>query len=330
MESSKFGQVGGTTITNKETILNEIDTSINRKPPSIEYIVCLPFAYYKLPLLGIGTNFNMYGHSALRYRLMNDDGTYDDIVMNIEGKRESNLNKMVHFYRSQDYLFSAESEQGGIYNRSMLSVAYHDVPNEKIKEMHKYFQELDKKSLTGHKKFDIIFGPIWNLLGALFPIMIEKGNCAKWTSEGLKRAGVINRIHIWPKNLWITLFEECDEEKNPSVIFYERVHKIQRKYGNDIEVGSYTAPLDWVRSFTYRNPKQFADCVVRVPPGQYSAVVDVNPNPIKPNKVRNNFNSPLFIVTSSLICGYITYKTSQHGFQRFRRIMYGSNRATKN
>jgi hypothetical protein len=326
METSKFGQVDGPTIINKETILEEIDTAINRKPPSIEYIVCLPFAYYKLPLLGIGINLNMYGHSVLRYRLPKDDGTYEDIVMNIEGKREPNLNKMVHFYPTQDYLFSVDAEQGGIYNRSMLSVAYHNVPDEKIKKMHQYFQELDQKSLTGHKKFDIVFGPIWNQLGCIFPTIVERGNCAKWTSEGLKRAGVVNHVHIWPKNLWISLFEKCKEEEKPSVIYYERVHKIPRKYGKDVEIGFYTAPLDWARSFTYRNPKQFADGIVRVPLGQYHAVIEVNPNPIKPNKIRDSINSPFFIVTSTLLCGYVTYKTGRRGFQQFRRILYGPNR----
>jgi hypothetical protein len=329
METSNFGQVGGPTIKNKDTILQEIDTVINRKPPSIEYIVCLPFAYCKLPLINIGINYNIYGHSALRYRLPKDDGTYEDIVMNIQGKSKPNLNKMVHFYSTQDYLFSAESEQGGIYNRNMLSVAYHDVPEEKIKEMHKYFQELDSKSLTGNKKFDIILGPIWNNIGYIFPNVIERGNCTKWTSEGLKRAGVVSHVHIWPKNLWITLFENCKEKNKPSVIYYEKVDKVLCKYGIEDDVGSYTAPLDWFRSFIYSHPKKFADGIVRVPTDQYSAVVNVNPNPIKPNKIRDTVNSCYFMVASTLLCGYVTYKTGRYGFQRFRRIMYGSNRNNK-
>ena len=65
---------------------------------------------------------NPYGHSAVRYRLP----TGEDKVMNIVGLPGA---EMVHFLKPDDYLFgipeetkSMGSEQGGIYNRSFITL----------------------------------------------------------------------------------------------------------------------------------------------------------------------------------------------------------------
>lgn len=320
-----FGEPGGTPISNKDTILEEIDTSLNRKQPSVEYLVCLPWTQFKIPVLGIGISYNYYGHSAIRYKLPKEDGTYEDVIMNIEAKREPNLNNILKFYDAPDYLFDMTASEGGIYTRDILTVAYENVPDEKILEMHHYFEQVKDHSLTGHKQFDIMLGPIWNIFSQLFPRLSERGNCAKWTSEGLKKAGIIDSTHVWPKNIWITMFEDQKQKVKPTVVLYEKVQHCPKKYGiHDINISSYTAPFDWIRSFTYRNPKEYADCIVHVPENDYKAVVKVNHDPIKPSHIRDVMNSNIFIGTSVTVCGLISYRVSRKGLGVFRKVMYGT------
>jgi hypothetical protein len=306
-----FGVKDGTPISNKSTLLTEIDTAISRKSPSVEYIVILPFSYVGHTIFGfrLGFNYNIFGHSAVRYRLPKDDGSVEDIVMNIEGYQEPNLNGLVKFYPAEEYIAGMSSHQGGFYNRHMLTVAYDNVSDENIKKMHQYFLDLDKKSLTGHSKFDIVLGPILNKINMFFPSVVERGNCAKWTSEGLKKAGLIKHTHIWPKNLWITLFENSNEKPKPSVVLYKRITTCPQRYGdNTSEVGSYTAPFDLIRSWTYRDPKKFADCTVEVPDNDIKAIINVNKNPLYPSQTRNIMNHPAFIIGSTIVTAGLTFR----------------------
>lgn len=319
-----FGEIGGTPISNKNTVLDEIDTAINRKRPKVEYLVCLPYTQFVVPVLGWGWCYNFYGHSAVRYQLLQEDGTYKDVVMNVEAKQEPNLNNMLKFYDTPEYLFQPDSHIGGIYTRSILSVGYDDVPDENILEMHKYYESLHQKSLTGHKQFDIVLGPIWNIFSRIFPVLSERGNCAKWTSEGLKKAGIIETTHVWPKNLWITMFENPNQTVKPTVVLYQQIQHCPNKYGlNGGDIGSYTAPLDWVRSFSYRNPSKFADCIVSVPENTHKAVIQVNPQPAQPDEIRNMMNGDVFIGASVITCGFVSYRVGRRGVGLMRRIMYG-------
>lgn len=319
-----FGKSGGSPISNYDTILNEVDIVTNRSPPDVEYIVSLPFAYYGFSLFGIklGFSYNHYGHSAIRYRRINEEGEIEDIVRNIEGYRPPNLNSLVKTYNSKEYIAGMSSQQGGLYNRNMLTVGYHDVEPENIEKMHKYFNHLEEKSLTGHKKFDILLGPIINRIAYLFPTFIERGNCTKWISEGLKEAKLIEHTHIWPKSLWITLFENENQQKKPSVILYKRATNCPQRYGdNDTEVSWYTAPFDIVRSFTYRNPQKFADCIVSVPNDDIKAIPIRNDEPIQPSKIRNIMNHTAFVTTTSIITGLVTIKYGKRGYMGFINII---------
>lgn len=127
-----FGQVDGTPISNKCTILSEIDDVLEKKSPSVEYILCKPFAYIKLPF-GFGFNFNSYGHSAVRYT----DSDNNDIVMNIEGKVEGK--PMVQFYKASDYFYGTDpnkhgSQKGAMYNRDMVGIRIENVDPNDVKK----------------------------------------------------------------------------------------------------------------------------------------------------------------------------------------------------
>jgi hypothetical protein len=299
-------------ITNKSTILEDIDKAVNKKKPSIEYIVVLPYSHFRIPFTNWGVNYNTYGHSALRYSFTDDSGKVNDITMNIEAKVDRKIAtprpEIVCFYKPEDYLFTTKSQQGGIFNRSMISVAYYDVPNQNIKNMHNYFETLREESKHGKKKFDIILGPIINFARCLFPNISERGNCAKWTSEGLKVAGVINRTHIWPKNLWITLFEKQNLGYKPTVVYYKNIPDCKRLYGDPSNIISQTAPFQYIRDLTYRNPSSFADCIVSVPSGTSTAEIQINPNPIQPSPTRNIVNHPAFIITNVTLTSLLFFR----------------------
>lgn len=66
-----FGEINGTPIKNKDTILTEINKCLGKsKNPSIEYIITLPYSIVSLPYNLGGLNYNSFGHSALRFDLI--------------------------------------------------------------------------------------------------------------------------------------------------------------------------------------------------------------------------------------------------------------------
>ena len=109
---------------------------------------------------------------------------------------------MVTFVPPDEYLFGLEKgAQRGVYNRDMISVRIENVEPERIIAMDKYFQELAERGVRKEAKFDIILGPMFNLLHTILPASIlgiaERGNCAMYTSRGLKRAGLVTRTSMY-------------------------------------------------------------------------------------------------------------------------------------
>lgn len=153
-----------------------------------------PFSQFKI-FRGWGFGINSYGHAAVRYTM--PDGTQK--VMNIVG---GDGKKMVTFVDPADYLFSSEkAEQRGIFNRDIVGVRIEHVAPEKILEMDAYFRALSDRYEKQDAKFNIAFGPFFNLFRDLMPRTIvdlaERGNCAMYTSKGLKIAGVIKHWSMY-------------------------------------------------------------------------------------------------------------------------------------
>ena len=191
---NNFGELGGTPISNKDTILNEIDFELGKKP-SLEYIITYPIGLINLPF-GLGAlTYNSYGHSSLRYI----DKYGNDIIANIEAKEKNK--PFIQFYKPCEYLYGVDEKtcgaQRGVYNRNIVGIRIYDVPEENIEQMHLYILSLIEKE---HKeiKFNIVIGPILNYLKLYFPNIPEYGNCSKWTSTMLQKAGVLNKTFVWP------------------------------------------------------------------------------------------------------------------------------------
>jgi hypothetical protein len=311
--AADFGRIGGTPISNKTTVLNELDAALNKKKPKIEYLFFKPTPHITLPF-GYSISYNSYGHAAVRYQL--PDGR--DIVMNIEGK-DPNGKNMVHFYDAEEYLFGLDkqehSSQLGLYNRDIATVRVYDVPDENILAMHNYYVSLQQGYDQGKVKFNIFLGPLYNMIKNVFPNMALTGNCARWTSEGLLKAKVVTKITIWPKSIWINMFEnygitDIRSKENMSVVFYKRIPHCHHEYGagGNLYTIDAVAPLQSLRSMSYFNLQSFADAIVHVPYGSMKARVDYNPYPSQPSKIRDLVNSRYTVAASTVGTLYVLHK----------------------
>ncbi|EFC46136.1 predicted protein [Naegleria gruberi] len=90
----------------------------------------------------------------------------------------------------------------------MISFRFEEWPEEYIKQMHEYFVETQKLGDLNMAKYSMVNGPIYNLFKGFswFSGIAERGNCAYWTSNGLKIAHILNSSTMWPKYASIKLY----------------------------------------------------------------------------------------------------------------------------
>lgn len=150
-------------ISNRDTILSEINTALNRKNhPSVEYVMARPFAKFKIPGIG-GLNFNWFSHSAVIYTM--PDGTRK-VVNIVANKAES----IVDTHTPEEYLFTRHSDQGGIFNRNFISIRAYDIPDQAIIKMDEKFKEILDRSSKRNAKYAMAFGPVFNFFNTHFRV----------------------------------------------------------------------------------------------------------------------------------------------------------------
>lgn len=313
-----FGQLNGTPIANKNEILNEIDLTFGRKP-CLEYIIAYPIGYINLPF-GIGTlSYNSYGHSVLRY--VDPDG--NDVIANIEAKEIGK--SFIQFYEPKEYLFGVNPKtcgsQRGIYNRNMVGIRVYGVPKEKIVEMHEHIQKL---ILMENDKigFNIVIGPIINFINKWFPTLKfkEYGNCSKWTSTMLQKAGVLDKTFVWPRTIFIDIFEMAHSRGlETDIVFYEKPDHIKCpslgvKSNSVLFEG--VAPFQFTRNFMYGDLIKFSNIIVKskldLSTGQTHAIIIKNHDVLKPDKLRNLLNNKYVICINVSASMYLTYRTIKY------------------
>lgn len=299
----EFGRVSvkpelmGVPIGNKETILAQTDAALGYShPPAVEFILVRPLTQVKVPFTRIGLSSNTFGHAAVRYNL---DGK--DILMNIEGLRDN----IVQFRSPTEYFFGTDAnltgDQMGIYNRSMVCVRLYNVDEAKIRKLHEFYVDLQKRCDEGHAKFFIIPMPLRELWLAIRPhSLIQYGNCARWTSEGLKRAGIVSKLTHWPKSTFISMFENNADAK---VVAFKRVEHAWHDKEIDAEPIEFVSPLQTLRSIAYFNSEKFANITVEVPPNGTDARIVRNEDASRPSQWRNLLNSRALVLMSSLLTG---------------------------
>jgi len=270
-----FGAKNGTEISNKATILQEVDRTLGRsRPPALEYIFVRPLVLSKFSR-GSGSGTNPYGHAVMRYTL--PDGRQK--VMNIVGAPGRS---MVNFLSPEDYLygtgvFDTGSEQGGVYNRSMFSLRVEELPDEKLLALDRYYTELKIRAKTKQVGFSLALAKIKNLINRFFPgTHREWGNCALWSSNGLVAAGILDAPTFWPKEIWVKLYEtyRALDSSNVHGVYYRRIAHAAHSYGKSAaHMPEFVAPFHWIKSYHYRDLGHFSDVVVEVPEGSLHAQV---------------------------------------------------------
>ena len=140
------------TISNKDTILNEIDQALGvKKPPDVEVLLTDHLAYVANPLSRfLHLNVMRFGHIAIRYTT--SDG--QQRVMNILGDFDEPDAQMINFVKPQDYIYGTQgwetyAQQGGVYNRPFVGVRIENVSSGATDAMHAYYCALAKASEIG-------------------------------------------------------------------------------------------------------------------------------------------------------------------------------------
>ncbi|KAL6075885.1 Transmembrane protein [Balamuthia mandrillaris] len=300
-----FGLRNGTEVSNKTTVLREVDAVLGRdKPPAVEFIFVEPYSDFAFPIIGgYGLSRNPYGHAAVRYTLP----WGEEVVMNIVGLPGQT---MVNFLRPEEYFFGTKSweegaEQGGIYNRNMATVRIEEWPAEQILDMHNYFQKLQRKGFQKTAKFSLLLSPLYNGLASWLPWRLaERGNCARFTSAGLVEGGLLYRPTMWPKSIWVQLFEtqarcqapscssspssssSSSSSPNVNVVYFRRVRHVQRTYGSEARAIGAVAPLHSLGNILYFDLERYANAVVDVPEGSTTAQVHRRESPAQPSFLR--------------------------------------------
>jgi hypothetical protein len=256
-------------ISNKATVLSEIDHALGRsQPPALEYLYVQPAVTFRFSTNSASAQ-NPYGHAAIRY-------TYkgEQIVMNIVG-RVPGL-PLVNFLSAEDYLYGDPlrtqeigSEQGGAYMRSIVGLRIENWPEENIEKLHHYYQQVKQRNMVKEANFSLMWLPLLNALR----IFGEKGNCAYWTSKGLVEAKLLKRATMWPKYIFLKLFLQegrAVEEGNMNIVLYKSLLKNQPK--------GWLTPLYLWQQGPFFNLGSLANVVVTIDPNANKAIVKPRAN----------------------------------------------------
>ena len=102
----------------------------------------------------------------------------------------------------------------------------------------------------------------------------EYGNCSRWCSAMLMKCHLVTGFYVWPKTVFINMFENYKKThikslENMNIVYYEQPEHVDiLAYGvkGKLGLGSSIAPFQFVRNFFYRDLRQFSNCIVRVTP----------------------------------------------------------------
>ncbi len=134
----------------------------------------------------------------------------------------------------------------------------------------------------------------------------------------LFKAGLTTNYFVWPKTLFINMFENYSktnikELSNMNIVYYERSENVSKPfYGvKDMPIWfeNSVAPFQSIRNYFYGDLKHFSSAIVKINPDKNIAIIEIKPEEkiSKPNKLRDIFNSKIFISTS-VITSIVMYK----------------------
>jgi hypothetical protein len=150
--SQDFGARDGQSITNKATVLREVDEALGLdRPPDLEVLLTDHLTCTDSRVtIALHTLFLRFGHVAVRYTT--SDGVQR--VMNILGSLDVEGSRMVNFVPPEEYLYGTRgwdsyAQQGGAYNRDVVGVRVERCAPGAIDAMHSFFEALHVRSQVG-------------------------------------------------------------------------------------------------------------------------------------------------------------------------------------
>jgi Vacuolar protein sorting-associated protein 62 len=271
-----FGRENGEELINKQTILDDIDRALGATgPPALELVFTEPYALTSM----MNLTTNPYGHIGVRYT---HPRTGKSVVMNVVGFAKNT--PMINFVDAADFYFgtcewAGANEQGGVYNRTFHSIRIERLPALAIERLHEAYVALHKRWKGGEACYSLIMSPIRNWLAG----EESAGNCAFWVSLGMLQAGLVHETSVWPKRLFINVFElwaraeQMQLVSNVHIVAYHRIDGAH-SYGAGYDATSWVRPGSWRATRLYKSLSSLADVSVRVPPGSRRAVVVHHPD----------------------------------------------------
>lgn len=285
--AATLGDREGPAISNKDEILSELWQKLGRGRPPV--------------VVGVVRGSTPFGHAFVAYeRGEPPELTVANVVW-------SETQEMLHFLPLSEYLFGThhwhvENPERGAYNRDFILVPIFDRVVPDLPRMDAYFEDLQRRAREGSARFDLLTSRIRNVWSAWNPFSVtlralgvkrwrERGNCARWTAEGLKAGRILRRNTIWPPRILVRLLSGRADvfPTRMAVVCVPRIRHARRTSHVDPDVPLRTNPLAWVRQKIwilsqndrrFRDYNELADAVIVVRGGETRAVVGLRGEPL--------------------------------------------------
>jgi hypothetical protein len=273
-QTKLLGSPNGLEISNKATILSDVDLALGvEKPPSVEIIHVENFCWSFVPVM----HWNVFGHIAVRYTLGNQQ-----YLVDIENVGFGKL--IVNFLRPEDFFYGTQgfadgsNRLHGLYNRNMFGLRIETYNNDEVENMHEYFMALREDALTEKIGYSLFGSPLYEFMHKHVSASIAiRGNCTEWITQGLHEASLIERLKFrFPKQAIVDIMERAETAQrksflsrdNINYVFYRRIGHAYHTYTgdpNNERAYSLVSPSDWAMNQKYFDLAEYADCIVHVP-----------------------------------------------------------------
>lgn len=279
---AELGERDGPAVSNKDEILDELWERLGRGlPPAV---------------VGVVRGGTPFGHAFVAYE-RELEGSVELTVANVVWSDEIDL---VNFLPLREYLFGTAHYQTGnpergAYNRDFILVPLFDRQGVDLPAMDAYFRDLQQRGREGTARFNLVTSRIRNVWSHWNPFSVtlralgvkrwkERGNCARWISEGLRAGGILRRNTIWPPRILVRLLSGTSRifPTRMAVVCVPRIRHAQRTSRTNPDVALRTDPIAWLRyqvhlrsqnDRRFRDYNELADAVIVVREGSMQAEV---------------------------------------------------------